>query len=287
MHQPNAAPRRSLHRAPLLLVALLAGLLALVGGPAFAANDYGPLGGGSAVTADTVATPVTVATAAPVATPVNVAIQAGHWQESQMPPELARLRGSTGTSGGGRTEVAFNLDMAGRVAAILRAQGLTVQILPATVPTGFEADVFVAIHADGNTSSAARGYKVSTRWSSAVAGLDASLVQALDSAYGDITGLPRDPSITRAMRGYYAYSTYRGQAYRLSGTTPAAIIETGFMTSPADRAVLFNKPNLVASGIAAGIQRFLAGLPHARQIQAQAEAQAVASADPSRRRQPV
>src|SRR5690242_9830588 len=144
------------------------------------------------------AAPAPAAPAAPLAAPVpaaphvNVAIQVGHWKIAELPDVLARLRGSTGTSGGGRTEVSLNLDIAQRVAGLLRAEGRTVEILPATIPTGYEADLFVALHADGNSSGAARGYKVSTRWTSAVAALDATLVDSLDSAYGAVTGMPHD-----------------------------------------------------------------------------------------------
>src|SRR5688572_24838429 len=67
---------------------------------------------------------------------VNVAIQAGHWKVNELPAPMSHLRGSTGTSGGGRTEAQLNLDIAQRVARLLRAEGLTVEILPATVPTG-------------------------------------------------------------------------------------------------------------------------------------------------------
>jgi hypothetical protein len=146
--------RRHAPRLATFLLVLAAAILAWPGGsPALAAFSNGK-----------VAAPVEAIQAAPPLMPrVNVAIQVGHWKESELPDALARLRGSTGTSGGGRTEVSLNLDIAQRVAAQLRAAGRTVEILPATVPTGYEADLFVALHADGNSSGAARGYKVSTR----------------------------------------------------------------------------------------------------------------------------
>ena len=212
------------------------------------------------------------------ATPhVNIAIQAGHWKESELPDALARLRTSTGASGGGKMEYQVNLDIAQRAATMLRAKGYTVEVLPATVPTGYTADLFIALHADGNTSTAARGFKVSTRWRSDVAALDALLVQSIQSTYGSVTGMPQDSSITNAMRGYYAYSTYRGQDYRLGSTTPAAILEMGFMTSPKDRNIMFNSPNTVASGVVAGILKYYSQLDYGKKLQAQASAQAAAS----------
>src|SRR5690242_6743701 len=82
--------------------------------------------------------------------PLRVGLQAGHWKNAQLPASQARLRSSIGTAAAGRTEVALNLDLANRTASLLRAQGIVVDILPATVPTGYRADAFVAIHADGN-----------------------------------------------------------------------------------------------------------------------------------------
>ncbi len=229
----------------------------------------------SLLTRPVVAHPAPAGLDAPLSMPVaaghvNVAIQAGHWKSAELPDPLARLRGSTGAVGGGHTEPEVTLALAQRTAALLRAQGLTVEVLPATVPTGYTADLFLSLHMDGNTSPQAHGFKVSTRWRSDVAALDAQLVASLTDRYAAVTGMPEDPSVTRAMRGYYAYSTYHGQEYRLGASTPAAILEMGFLTSPTDRAMVLNNPNRVAQGIVAGINSFYSSLPAARQTQAQA-----------------
>ena len=221
--------------------------------------------------------PAVTRATAPAAAAVNVAIQAGHWKSNELPAAFARLRGSTGAGGGGRTEAQVTVDIAGRVARILRSRGLTAEVLPATVPTGYTADLFISLHADGNTSTRPRGYKVSTRWRSEVAALDAVLVQAIEAGYSRVTGMPRDGSITRAMRGYYAYSSYRGEEYRLGATTPAAILEMGFMSNATDRAIMFNNPELVARGVVAGIDNFYARQAEARRLQAAAERTAAAS----------
>ncbi len=252
MHPIRA--RRALRH--LILLAFCAALLALISRPA-------------------AAHPAPTALDSPLAVPaatnqVNVAIQAGHWQSAELPDPLERLRSSTGAVGGGHTEPEVTLALAQRTAALLRAQGLTVEVLPATVPTGYTADLFISLHMDGNPSPQAHGFKVSTRWRSDVAALDAHLVAALTDRYAAVTGMPQDPSVTRAMRGYYAYSTYHGQAYRLGASTPAAILEMGFLTSPTDRALVLNNPSRVAQGIVAGINRFYSSLPAARQNQAQA-----------------
>lgn len=186
----------------------------------------------------------------------KVAIQVGHYKISELPEPLARLRGDVGTSGGGRSEVSLNFDIANRVAALLRAQGIVVDLLPATVPSGYRADAFIAIHADGNASPTPRGFKISTRWRSNVAWQDTRLVEMLSDAYGAATGLPQDSNVTRNMRGYYAYASWRPN-YRISNFTPAAIVEMGYMTNAADRAVLFNAPGNVATGIATGVVNFL------------------------------
>lgn len=190
--------------------------------------------------------------------PYRVAIQVGHYKNNEMPDELDHLSNNTGAMGGGRTEVDLNLDVSNRVAELLRAQGVLVEILPATVPTGYSADAFVAIHADGSTSSSARGFKISTRWSSRVAMQDAMLVEMLTDAYRAATGLPEDSNVTRNMRGYYAYSPRR-PSYRVSNFTPGAIVELGFMTNAADRVVMFNATDKLAQGVANGVMSFLKG----------------------------
>jgi N-acetylmuramoyl-L-alanine amidase len=185
-----------------------------------------------------------------------VALQVGHYKNNELPPSLSSLSGHTGAYGGGRSELELNIDVANRSARLLRAQGVIVDILPATVPTGYTADAFVALHADGNSSPAARGFKISTRWRSEVAVQDAMLVDMLTDAYRAATALPEDGNVTRNMRGYYAYSPWRPD-YRVSNFTPSAIVEMGFVTSAADRAVMFTQTDKLASGVVTGILAFL------------------------------
>jgi hypothetical protein len=188
--------------------------------------------------------------------PFHVGLQIGHYKNDELPDVLSRLVGSTGTAGGGRTEIDLNYDVANRIASMLEDEGVQVDLLPATVPTGYSADAFVAIHADGSTSSSPRGFKISTRWSSAVAVQDVSLVEKLTGAYAAGTVMPEDSNVTRNMRGYYAYASYRPN-WRISALTPAAIVEMGYMSNAADRAVMFNQPDEVASSVVAGVMDFL------------------------------
>lgn len=234
-----------------LLLAVLS--LAVFSSP-FGASAAAPAGNTPGTT--TAQTVQSTGRVAAISRPYKVAIQVGHYKNNELPSELSRLDGSTGTYGGGRSEVSLNLDVATRVVALLKAQGMTVEMLPATVPTGYTADVFVAIHADGNASSSPRGFKISTRWRSQVPMQDVRLVELLTGAYRSATGLPEDSNVTRNMRGYYAYATWRPN-YRVSNFTPGAIVEMGYMTNAADRAVMFNAPGKVASGIAQGIVDFL------------------------------
>ena len=186
----------------------------------------------------------------------KVALQAGHYKMNELPPALAPISKQLGTYGGGRNEPQLTFDMAQRTAKLLQDQGVQVDVLPATVPTGYTADAFVSLHADGATSKDRRGYKVSTRYESMVAVQDALLVEALTEEYNAATGLPQDYRIGDDMRDYYAFTPLRPN-YRVSLYTPAAIIEMGFMTNAADRELLFDAPDRAAQGLANGIIRFL------------------------------
>jgi N-acetylmuramoyl-L-alanine amidase len=69
--------------------------------------------------------------------------------------------------------------------------------------------------------------------------------------------LPEDRyGTTYNMRGYYAFSPHRFR-HAIDRSTPAVIIETGFVTVARDREVLFGAPEIAARGIAAGIVRYL------------------------------
>ncbi|MEN9938170.1 MAG: hypothetical protein RLZZ387_4749 [Chloroflexota bacterium] len=206
------------------------------------------------------ATAVPAATVLPTPTPrpegtvPRVGIQVGHWKSNELPEELARLRGSTGAYIRGLSEVELNLDIARRVEARLAAAGVQVDLLPATVPPGYDADAFVAIHADGARKPGARGFKIATPWRTSRA--SQHLKDVLDAEYAAATRLPRDGAITFNMRGYYAFS-YRRHTHAIARTTPAVIVEMGFLTSPADRAVMVGKADVVAAGIADGVLRYL------------------------------
>ncbi len=186
----------------------------------------------------------------------RVGLQVGHWQIEQLPEDQERLRGQTGGSGGGYREVDINLTVGQRTAALLTAVGVAVDLLPATVPQGYLADAFVAIHCDASTSAGISGYKLARYRDSLIPARDDALIAALGDLYGPATGLRLDEGITRAMTGYYAYNARRYRTI-ISRKTPAVIMELGFLTHPGDRAVLVGQQELIAATLALGLLRFL------------------------------
>lgn len=197
--------------------------------------------------------PSPVPTMTPVPAPPRIGVQVGHWKSSDLPDELARLRTSTGAYVAGYAEADVNYQIAVRVVALLQEQGFTVDLLPATVPPGYQADAFVAVHADGASSAASRGFKVATPFRTSRA--SQHLADVMIAEYAAVTRLPRDYAVTMNMRGYYAFNSRR--EYAVAPTTPSVIIETGFLTNPTDRAMLTRQPDLVAKGIANGVIRYI------------------------------
>jgi N-acetylmuramoyl-L-alanine amidase len=153
------------------------------------------------------------------------------------------------------TELQVNLDITQRVARILEERGYVVDVIPATVPVRYEADAFVAIHADGSASSRARGFKLATPWRTSRA--SQHLLEAMQAEYAKATGLPYDSGgITFNMRGYYAFS-WRRHDHAAAKTTPAVILEMGFLTNASDRSMMTKRQDMIALAIADGITRYL------------------------------
>ncbi len=207
----------------------------------------------------TPATPSFAPTAVPTPvpqTPRTVVLQAGHWQNKDLPWQLAQFR-SDGTYAAGRAEWQVNLDVATRAATILRGRGYDVRVLPATVPIGCRADVFVALHADGDSSATAHGFKAAyPRYINDPA--NRRLLADFYIEYPSATALSRSYAITRNMSGYYAFYARRNP-YAVDASTPMLILEMGYMTNPTDRALLYNQPDRPALGVANAVDRFLQG----------------------------
>jgi N-acetylmuramoyl-L-alanine amidase len=173
-----------------------------------------------------------------------------------MPYQLAQFR-NDGAYYAGIAEWQLNLDIANRAAALLRTRGYAVRVVPATVPIGCQADAFIALHADGDTSTAVHGYKAAyPHYVNNPA--NRRFLADLYIEYGAATGLARDYAITRNMSGYYAFYSRR-QPYSVDPSTPMLILEMGYLSNPSDRQSLSARANVAARGVANGIDRFLQG----------------------------
>jgi hypothetical protein len=185
----------------------------------------------------------------------RVALQVGHWKTNELPDELQRLRGNTGATGGGKAEWEVNYEIATATAQILEKEGISVTILPATIPKRFWADVFVAIHADGSLDTTKSGFKLAAPRRDRT-GKAEKLITEIQTTYQQSTGFAIDPNVTRNMRGYYAFAWWRFD-HAIHPMTTAVILETGFLSSPQDRRLLVNNPSLPAEGLAQGILNYL------------------------------
>ena len=186
----------------------------------------------------------------------RVALQVGHWQHEKLPEELRGVGTSAGgTNFGGAVEWRVNLAIARETQRLLQSNGLAVELVPATVTPAYRAAAFVSIHTDGNADPAAAGFKVAPS-ANDESGLAAALPESLTRRYAESTGLPRHGSVTADMTNYYAFDSRRF-AHAISPATPAAILETGFLTSPHDRRVIVEQPLVAAEGIANGILDFM------------------------------
>jgi hypothetical protein len=187
--------------------------------------------------------------------PKRVGLQAGHWLTEQIPPELKGL--GPGASAAGKAEWEVNLDITERTAALLRAYGVEVDIIPTTLPVEYKAHAFLSIHADGDESGVRQGYKLGRAVWSATPAADDRLIAAISEAYAQMTHMPLDPvGASRRMTAYYAFNSRR-YCHAIAPGTPSAILEAGYLTSAVDRQILLGDPDAAARGIARGLLRYL------------------------------
>ena len=193
----------------------------------------------------------------------RVGIQVGHWQTDDVPREYGtRIITQTGAAWAGFNEVDLNMDVAERLATLLRAQGLAVDILPTTVPPGYIADAFIALHGDSDGVGELSGFKMahSTRRGP----FEDRLLAAVKAAYGAGTRLDYDAQhITRGMTGLYSFNWSRYQ-HATSPFTPSVILEMAFISNRGDLSLLVDHPDRVAVAIANGILKFLDETPRAK-----------------------
>ena len=219
------------------------------------------------------------------ARPMRVGIQVGHWQAALAVGELWRLRGQTGSFAGGVSEWEVNLQVAQEVVRLLEQQGIVADLLPVTIPPGYTADAFVALHADGELTGQATGFKAAramwrdrgwlrrwrreqprSRWSRDIWSRaptiernprDQRLLDLVIESYAAVTGLPQSPSVSRQMTGYYAFNSRR-YAHAISSQTPGVILEMGYLTNAGERRFLVQRPEVPARAVAQALLRFLA-----------------------------
>jgi N-acetylmuramoyl-L-alanine amidase len=178
--------------------------------------------------------------------PVRIALQAGHWRADEAPSELSGLR-DNGTRWERVPEWQVNLEIARRAGAMLEEIGYQVDVLPAVVPPGYRAHLFVAIHADGSTNPGVSGFRVAAPRRDAT-GRASEVAALLERSYSEATGLKPIPTVTRRMQNYYAFN-YRRYEHALHPMTIGVILETGYLTSSGDRQVIVAQPDRAARGI--------------------------------------
>jgi len=194
--------------------------------------------------------------------PRRVGIQVGHWKTDEVPDDLHKLATQTGAVWDDVQEVDVNMDVAQRVASLLRKAGITVDLLPTTIPPGYVADAFLALHADSDGVGELSGFKLAH---GPLRGpFEDRLVSAISDAYAKAVALRYDAEhVSVDMRYYYAFNWGRFQ-HTTSPHTPAAILEMGYISNDDDRTILTEQPNVIATAIAAGLLNFLNATPRSQ-----------------------
>lgn len=139
------------------------------------------------------------------------------------------------------TEADLNARVADLVARRLRRAGADVLLLEEYDPklNGLEADVLLSIHADSCIN--ASGYKAANLVDSPRQPAEQMLLDCIHTHYPEATGLAHHPnSVTHDMTSYHAFR-------RIADSTPAAILEIGFMGG--DQELLTEHPQWLAKGI--------------------------------------
>ena len=172
--------------------------------------------------------------------------------------EIALISGHAGFDSGavcederGRvtlTEAEINADIAKLVAKRLRKAGADVVILEEYDDRleNLEADLLISLHADSCID--ASGYKAAVDERSTISTADASLLNCIDTFYPETTALSHHAnSVTHDMTQYHAFR-------RIDATTPAAILEMGFLGG--DKQLLTRSQQYVAKGVSDSVLCF-------------------------------
>lgn len=175
---------------------------------------------------------------------LRIGIVSGHWGNGGDPGAVC----PDGTS-----ELDVNLAISSIVRQQLEARGYMIDMLQEFDPRleGYQAALMLSIHSDtcDVIDSQATGFKIAASSYSRDKNLTDRLSACLYDRYGSITGLTyRAGNITLNMTDYHAFRA-------IDPSTPAAIIETGFLGL--DHDLLVNHPDVVANGVVAGVLCFV------------------------------
>jgi N-acetylmuramoyl-L-alanine amidase len=225
-----------------------------------------PSTAGGAVGLSLPATPTATATATTTPTPSpppDIAILAGHWSQDD-PLGVTTIHDTGALCPDGLREVTINKAVADKVITMLRSRGYHADLLQEfdprlkSVSPDYAPAVFLSIHSDSCVSGPdypfATGYKIAHAEPSENPAQDDRLVACLRRDYQKAV----DPfqlafnanTITADMTAYHAF-------HEIVTTTPAAIIELGFMAN--DRLILTGHQDELARGLAVGLTAFLKG----------------------------
>ncbi len=177
-------------------------------------------------------------------------------------PRIGLVSGHMGNDSGavcpdGLTERDVNYKIATLVQKLLKDDGYEVDVLEEFDPklTGYQALALVSIHNDSCNfiNNEATGFKVAPSQSNPLPQKSDRLTACLIDRYAAATGLHfHANSITPDMTKYHAFD-------EINASTPAAIIETGFLNL--DRDILVNHTDKVAQGIRNGIICYIRNEP--------------------------
>jgi hypothetical protein len=187
--------------------------------------------------------------------PVRIGLQVGHLDAGSQPDELAALRYSTGGHHAGLDEVSVNAAIVDALAARLRGRGAVVDVLPATVPPRYRADLMISVHIDSNPDTARSGYKSAHFWP-ARNPREPQLKLQIDRAVLKATRMSDDDAnVSGNMFEYYAFNDRRFE-HAVDRGTPALLVELGYLSNPADRRLL-ETPDALAAALEDGIIKYL------------------------------
>lgn len=217
-----------------------------------------------------------VATVAPK--PVTghiVCIDPGHQRKSDQRPEPVgpgssetKMRVTGGTTGvsSGKPEYVFTLELSERIRKRLEAAGVRVVMTRtghdvnisnserAKVANRAGADLFLRIHADGNTDRSLSGistlYPATNSWTRLYAASGKRSADAVHASVIKATGATN--------RGVVARGDLSGFNW---ATVPSCLVECGFMSNPAEDTLLVSAAyqEKLAAGIAEGVMTYLRG----------------------------